>query len=326
MKLRPMSLLLLASLGAIAASAGAACLANGEVRQICGVQSPEDMELLPGGSDILISEMAGEKNQPGKFAVMQLASEALTELKPEGAAANDWGDPACRQRTPDQISPHGFHLSRQSDGRWLLLAVNHGEQESVQAYDVARAGGQWRLQWRGCVDTRFNFNDLAATPDGFIGAHQYDKKMGEGADAEKFLFGGGMTGYAVRWSRAAGFRKIPGTEAAYPNGITVSADGKSAWLAATAGPRILKIDLLRNTRVASARLPLYPDNLSWTADGKLLVTGTLDVHRLVRCADHNRDCPVPFAVARIDPVTLKSSVIFRNDGQLLLGASVAIIG
>lgn len=172
LKLRLMSLLLLTGLGAIPTNASAACLGSGEVRQICGVQYAEDMELLPGGSEILISEMAGEKNQPGKFAVLQLANEALTELKPERATANDWGDPVCRQTKPDQLSPHGINLSRLSDGRLLLLAINHGDQESVHAYELTRAGGKLHMFWRGCVDTTFYFNDLAATTDGFIGAYQ----------------------------------------------------------------------------------------------------------------------------------------------------------
>jgi hypothetical protein len=241
------------------------------------------------------------------------------------AAQIDWGDPSCKQRPAAQISPHGIHLSRLPDGRLLLLAINHGATESVHAYDLIEQGGRVRLAWRGCVDTLYNFNDLAATPDGFIGSHQFDKSIGEGPDAEKILFSGGNTGFAVRWSRAAGFRKIPGTEAPFPNGMTVSADGKIAWMAATAGRQIRKIDLMRNVQVASAELPVAPDNLSWTAERQLLVTGAEDVHQLVKCAGMTPPCQVPFAVARVDPYTLESQVIFRHDGALLLGASVAII-
>lgn len=292
---------------------------------IGGLQSPEDVELLPDGKHLLISKMAGEKGQPGGFALLDLTQRRLTEVLIEPSSAHDWGDPACAQRPAAQISPHGIFLSRPASGLATLLAINHGDTESVHAYAVSTQDGRVHLAWRGCVDTSYNFNDLAATADGFIGAHQFDKPLGEGPDAAQRLFGGAHTGFAVRWSRARGFQRIPGTEAAFPNGITVNADGSTAWMVATAGREVRKIDLLRNVQVASASLPLAPDNLSWTAEGQLLVTGADDVHRLAHCAATTPPCRVSFAVARIDPVTLRSRVIFRHDGSMLLGASVAVI-
>ncbi len=292
---------------------------------IAGLQSPEDIELLPDGKHMLISEMAGEKAQPGKFAVLDLTNLKVTVLHPEAQTHPDWGDPGCRQRDAAQTSPHGIHLSRARDGGVLLLAINHGEVESVHAYALLQQRTNVRLIWRGCVETSYNFNDVAATPDGFIGAHQFDKPMGEGPDAAKFLLGGSNTGAAVRWSRAAGFRKIPGTEAAFPNGITVNKDGTTAWMAATVGHQVRKIDLVRNLQVAAADLPIAPDNLSWTADGQLLVAGPDDVRLLDKCAAMTPPCTVPFSVVQIDPDTLASHAIYHNDGAQLLGASVAII-
>lgn len=302
-----------------------ACTAIGSLKQICGLQSPEDMELLPDGKHILISEMVGNKNQPGKFAVLDVVSGELVNVALQRPVHADWGDIGCKQRSREQLSPHGIHLSRLSDGRLLLLAINHGDTESVHAYDVIDEGGKVRLAWRGCVNTTYNFNDLAATPDGFIASYQFDKRLKSNPDVEKILFGGRNTGFAVRWSRASGFRKIPGTSAPFPNGMTVSSDGTTAWMAATAAREVRKIDLTHNRQVESAKLPLAPDNLSWTADGQLLVTGAEDIHRLVKCVRTTPSCRVPFAVARIDPDTLKSQVIFRHDGSLLLGASVAIV-
>jgi sugar lactone lactonase YvrE len=314
----------LAMLFSALAGAMAWCPAQSqELVQIRGVQAPEDLELLPSGRRILISETA-VGNRPGRFAYLDLATNRVTEIVRERSAFLDWGDPACRQRPSEQLSPHGIHLSRRPDGRLLLLAINHGEQESVHAYEVADTDGGVRLLWRGCVDTTFNFNDLTATPDGFIATHQFDKGLGTGPRSEKYLFGGGNTGFAVRWSQASGFMKIAGTEAAFPNGITVSADGRTAFMVATTGREVRKIDLARNVQVARAPLPVAADNLSWTPAGRLLVTGALNLHRLVDCSDHGHSCPVAFAVVRIDPETLESRIVFRNDGRLLLGASVAL--
>ena len=314
-----------AAIGLASGIAFGACTAVGAFMPICGLQSPEDLELLPDGRRVLISEMAGDHGKAGQFAVLDVGKRRVTDVIVEKATQNDWGDPHCTQRPASEISPHGFFLSRPQQVRLTLLAINHGDTESVHAYDLSTRDGVVHLAWRGCIDTSYNFNDLAATVDGFIGAHQYDKPMGEGPDAEKRLFGGANTGFAVRWSQSAGFKKIPGTDAAFPNGITVSADGKTAWMAATSGRQVRKIDLVNDVQVASAPLPLAPDNLSWTPDGQLLVTGADDVHRLARCASQVPPCKVPFAVARIDPNTLHSEVIFRHDGSMLMGASVAII-
>ena len=315
----------LAILFAALAGAPAICPAKSEeLVQIRGVQAPEDMELLPGGRRILISETAVEK-RPGRFAYLDLATNTVTGIAPEKGALLDWGDPVCRQRSPEQLSPHGIHLSRRPDGRLLLLAINHGDQESVHAYDVMDSDSGVRLVWRGCVDTMFNFNDLAATPDGFIATHQFDKALAAGPGSEKYLFGGGNTGFAVRWSKASGFMKIAGTDGAFPNGINVSPGGHTAFMVTTTGREVREIDLSRNGQGASAPLAGAADNFSWTPGGQLLVTGALDVHRLVDCSDHGHSCPVAFAVARIDPVTLGSRIVYRNDGRLLLGASVALV-
>lgn len=291
---------------------------------IFGVQSPEDLEVLPGGAAILISEMADDHGAPGAFAVLDVSRSRVSALQITDDGRRDWGDPRCEQRI-SHLSPHGIHLSRRADGQLLLLTINHAEQESVHAYAVQNAGGAYRLAWRGCVETAYNFNDIAATADGFIATHQYDKPMGEGAGAMERLFGGADTGYAVRWSLSRGFRRIEGSEAAFPNGITVSHDGKVAWMAVTAGRQIRRLDLAQDRQSAASPLPLAPDNLSWTMQGQLLVTGALDLARLVDCAARVPACSVPFAVAVIDPDTLVSRIVYRNDGRQLTGASVAVV-
>ncbi|HEX4240214.1 MAG TPA: hypothetical protein VHZ53_02305 [Steroidobacteraceae bacterium] len=283
------------------------------------------MELLPGGKRILVSEMAVGEHQPGKFVYLDIDTNLMTEVATERGGSGDWGDPACRQRSPQELSPHGIHLSRTPEGRLLLLAINHGEPESVNAYEVTDGAAGVRLRWRGCVDTSYNFNDIAATADGFVATHMFDKALGTGPQAEKYLFGGGNTGFAVRWSKKAGFVRIVGTEAGFPNGINVSADGRFAWMGATSGREVRKIDLSRNVQIAKAALPVAADNLSWTPAGQLLATGAMDVHTLVECSDHGRSCPVAFAVVRIDPDTLRNRIVFRSDGRLLLGASVALV-
>jgi len=116
-----------------------ACEAVGPARPICGFQNPEDLELLPDGRGLLVSEFgAMEGGRPGAIAHLDLASEARSVLYRGGDGGTQtpgWGDPAC-PGPPSELSPHGIHLARRPDGALQLLAVNHAGRESVELFEV----------------------------------------------------------------------------------------------------------------------------------------------------------------------------------------------
>ena len=70
------------------------------------------------------------------------------------------------------------------------------------------------------------------------------------AAAKATLFGG-ETGWVYAWSSRAGFSEVPGTRAAGPNGIELSADGEKIFLNATLASEVLRID--RRTGAIEAR-------------------------------------------------------------------------
>jgi hypothetical protein len=69
-----------------------------------------------------------------------------------------------------------------------------------------------------------------------------------------------------------------------------------------------------------------PDNITWAADGRLLVashTGSLG--EMMGCNSiESGSCPLSFAIVAIDPDTLATEIVFENAGPPMGAATVAV--
>jgi sugar lactone lactonase YvrE len=330
------------------------CLAAGSARPVCGLTRPEDVDLVPGGRFVVISQMgkfAGGSVSAGTLAVLDLSTDATAVVYPLAGAAgapgadaaeagNDdapaapWGDPACT-KPPEVFSPHGLHLSVRADGRLQLWVVNHGSREAVEAFEVlpgvaAQDGveGAPTVAWRGCVEASGHvLNDVAALPDGgFVASHMYPP----GHDTWYGLIGmlGFRTGHAVEWRPASGLRKLPGTEARMPNGIAASADGEQIFLNAYLGNETLKIERATGTLLGRAQIR-HPDNASWSPDGMLLVAShEASVPAVMACNDVEKGaCGARYAIVALDPATMRTTKVYENEGPPMgMGTSVVRAG
>jgi sugar lactone lactonase YvrE len=139
-----------------------------------------------------------------------------------------------------------------------------------------------------------------------------------------FLFGA-ETGYALEWRPGGGFEKVPGTETAFPNGIELSADGRTIFLNSSSGGAVLKIDRASGQLVGRADVP-GPDNSTWAADGTLRVAsfpGSL--REAIACGDLEAGaCAAEFQIVALDPETLESRVLYRNAGPPMGGGTVGL--
>lgn len=304
---------------------------------VCGFQNPEDMALLPGGKALLVSQFgAMDGTRAGNLAVFRLASEELTPLFPSGgtgatpevAAGERWGDPACPPPT-SAFSPHGIDLATRPDGRLELYVVNHGGRESVELFEVTPADDSATLAWRGCaVPPEETFmNDVVALPNtGFLVTHMYPKRDGI-AGVLSMLRGlvGMDTGYVLEWTSDEGFKKVAGTDAPFPNGIELSPDGTKIYLNVYLGNEVRKIDRKTGERLATAKVR-QPDNITWGADGRLLVAShTAGMREMLACGDvHQGACGFEFEIVALDPETLAEQVVFRHKGAPMGAATVAV--
>ena len=73
------------------------CVPAGGMEPTCSFSKPEDMELLPDGRTLLISQMGGMDGRlAGSFALFDTRSETITRLPQFTASAEPpWGDASC---------------------------------------------------------------------------------------------------------------------------------------------------------------------------------------------------------------------------------------
>jgi hypothetical protein len=305
------------------------CIAVGNVTPICGLQAPEDLELLPNGKQLLIGEIPGgaDHKTGGGLAVMDLAGDVVRPMEIRNEYKAGWGENSCTT-PPVKLAPHGIHLSKRNDGIWQILVVNHLERESIEMLELVPTKDSYSAIWRGCVvnATKGMHNDVVATPEGgFIATVMLDKAMFARPDALTEILSGIDTGYLVEWRPGTGMVKLPNSEAPFNNGVQLSPDGNYAIFASWTGKQIRKYDRKAQRVSATADLSFYPDNLTVRDDGQLVIAGIDELASWKRCLETRSSfCLTAFDVAAIDPRTLSVTPLYHANPGTLAGASAAL--
>ena len=322
---------LMLSFAAMTAFAEPPCEAVGDYVPVCGFTHPEDLELLPDGHTLIVSEFGDLKgSRAGNLAFFDTRSgdirrpAAFTE-----APTQNWGADHCPSPPGAEFSPHGIHLSKRTDGRQQLLVVNHGGSERVDYFEVQRdIKRQWQLQWRGCVPApeKAAINDVAALPDGFAVTHMYPGGGWHIGNMPLVVIKsmlGFNTGHVWRY-REGEFSVIGGSEAAFPNGIQSSADGKYIFMNAYMNNEVRKIDVDAGKIVGRAKAK-HIDNIQWSQDGRLLVAShTGGSFAQTHCLNNPDEvCLTPFTIVAVDPKTMDAEPLFTHEGEPMGAATVA---
>jgi hypothetical protein len=309
------------------------CGTHGAIEILCGTRSPEDLELTPDNKYLIVSQFVNNRGAaPGAssgagFALFDIAAKTYSKIPITAEPRQDWGDAACPGPLGDALVPHGISLGKRNGGAMQLYVVNHGGRQSIEMYELKSAAGSWTLVWHGCAVTMQEFNDVAVLPDGgFIATHPTALRApGETSD----LFGGAVSGYVARWSPHTGDAKgeveLPGTRAGYPNGVLVSADGRTMYFNAWTAKEVHKYDLKESKETGVVKLDFMPDNITWTKNRHMLAAGVKSARG--ECpSGSGTPCIVTFGVAEIDPANMKAQTVFDSEGKgaLISGVSVAL--
>lgn len=308
------------------------CAPVGNARPVCGFQNPEDLALLPGGRSLVISQMGEmDGSKSGSLVFFELASDAISPAfagapAERRAAAPGWGEASCTAAPDAAFSPHGLALSTRPDGTHQLLVVNHGGRESIEFFEVSDSEAGPALSWRGCAiaPEKTWLNDVAALPDGgFVATNMMPRGGGLVAMLKGAL--GLSTGWVIEWHAGAGFSKVPGTDAAMPNGIEVSADGEILYVDLYLADEVRKLSRKTGETLASVEIA-SPDNVLWSPDGSLLVAShNAPLHEILACGDIERGaCPFHFSILALDPESLAPRSLYENRGPPM-GAGTAAI-
>ncbi|MDG2307712.1 MAG: SMP-30/gluconolactonase/LRE family protein [Candidatus Binatia bacterium] len=308
---------LLAGGAACADRPRAACDAADALRTVCGFENPEDLAVAVKRDAVIISQMRRDEtggslaswnpSEPGATAT-HLWPQAYTPGVDSGPAA---GDPSCPPPSPADFAPHGIYLAPSG-----LYVVNHGGRESVELFGLSGKGGSLAARWLGCIElpAGTSANDVVVGPQGEV---VVSNMSAPGALLTASLQSqiGMNTGDVLLWRAGEGWEHVPNTAARMPNGVEISADGKHLYFAESGAGRVVRVDRDGTNRT---EIPLEgrPDNLTWTADGRLLVATHRSSFELVGCL-RGASCRSGWDVFEIDPQTGSVDRVLGHDGSRL---------
>jgi hypothetical protein len=304
------------------------CEPVGDIRPVCGMQTPEDIAALPDGRHLLLAHFGGMTHATGSLGLFDTRSEKLTQLFPLASAMSSqqkaWGESDCPAPALDTFSPHGTHLGQLSDGRWRYLVVNHSR-EAVEMFEVLGQGANTTLTWRGCVPAAEEtfMNDVVGLSNGDL---IFTRMFHEGGLIENLQsFVGFNTGDLWRWNRETGLRILPGTEARQPNGIEISADQRYVFANMYINQEVWKVDAETGETVAIAPIA-NADNSAWGSDGRLwVVTHSGTIIETVGCfRSQATPCGAQFTIVALEPDTMAIEALFTHRGAPMGAATVAV--
>lgn len=295
------------------------------IEAFCGVTAPEDMVLF-GERYLIMSTMEPMSH----LTIFDTQNDALTPMPtrlepvPEVPA---WGDPSCA--APTMMLTHGLDLAQRESGEWQLLAVNHGDRESVEYFSVESSAQEAlpSLQWRGCVMAAEDaqFNDVAGLPDGgFVATDPITASW----QLVKLIGGslGMASGQVYHWDPLSGYRPVPNTRGAYPNGITLSADKQSFYVNLYQSGEVRE-HALNSGEILNRQSVEKPDNSTLTPDGTLLVAShdaSLFALIAALASPENERTTIPYSIVAIDTHSFRKSVRFHSDGAEMGAGTVGM--
>jgi hypothetical protein len=309
----------------------------GQLGAICGFRNPEDVESVQGAGLLLVSQMRhGQDGPAGSIVALNLydpdepAPRVLWPI--EGATRDAAAEPGRCPGPPsaDRFAPHGLAAgARRGDGSIPVAVVVHGDREAIEFFSLHGSGARATLRWRDCaiLPPDAAGNDVVFAADGAILVTNYQPTL-SGARGLLHTIRGGLgldTGEVLEHRPEIGWRPVPGSRAPNPNGVLVSPDGRTVWLAATGGGAIVTVSRDGSTpRRREIAVEGHPDNLAWSTRGNALAmthTGTLSI---LLCRLGARPCRAGWALFEIDPAGTEATLLLRHDGSIVGGvASVA---
>lgn len=251
------------------------CEPVGDLNFVCGPQRPEDIVMVPGGHWLIASGMV-----PGAgLHLVDVHGRSWRHLRfaPDSVSAREYPD-CSAPPAAERFIAHGLDLVPGRQGRARLYVTSHGEREAIEIFDLSLPKGQTpSLTWKGCLRAPdgIEFNSVAATRGKMVLATTLHLQGMNLADA----FEGKSTGAVFAWKPGdRAFREVPGTRLRGNNGIAISADGKTAYVAASPARQVTAFRTGANWRkLWTVEVGNFlPDNLRWGSDGRLYTAGMTD--------------------------------------------------
>jgi hypothetical protein len=292
---------------------------GGNTQFVCGQNAPEDLVLVPGGQWIVATSFAGSggiqlidvRERRSILAYPTAASREQLDKKTYDTCP---GAPDAEQK--GMMRTHGIALREGRNSVHTLYVVNHGKRESIEVFELDSRPRPPALTWVGCVvaPEPIGLNEVVPLPDGGFIATDFLARNIDAA-ARGRMMAGENNGALWQWHTGAGWKMIPGSEAAGANGLEISKDGKTLYVAAWGSQSMFRMSL-GQTPVKRDSVPLgfRADNVRWAPDGSLFVTGQGGMGQVQTTN-----------IVRIDPKTLKVSEVLVKPNTPEFGAGTVTL-
>jgi arylesterase/paraoxonase len=292
----------------------------GECHPVGGMVGPEDITIHPRTGVAYVSAMDRRAIQAGKPVPGAIYAYDLNT--PDAKPVN------LTPRADVRFQPHGISIWAGADGRDALFVVNHPQDadtpaaHSIEIFDLTDGG----LVHRATLTDPLLVmpNDIVAVGlDRFYVTNTHAYPPGRMQTIETYLQ---MQDAQVVFYGPGGFRPAI-KNVLFPNGINVSPDGRTLYVASTTGLELRVYDRDPPSEALAFRqaIPLGsgPDNIEVDEHGNLWIGSH---PKLLRVEAH-RDDPKTLSPSQVLRVTPDGHVdeVYLDDGSTISGTSVAAV-
>jgi hypothetical protein len=315
-------------------AAASTCNADGPLNYVCGLKSAEDIVQL-GTSDWLVTSGLAPVGQdpaksPGRMYLVNHRTKDFEEFFP-GPNPVFEHDTKMFGECPgplstNNFSSHGLALRDLGSNQYHMYMTSHGEREAIEAFRIDASGQKPSIAWIGCVvlpEKTFS-NGVAILSDGGFVTTKFSESIGSEAFAT--IMRGEVSGVVYEWHPGGKVAAVPDTELSGANGIVLSPDERWMFVAAFGTREIVRFDRSAKPMTKqSVQIDITPDNLRWSADGKLYTAGGNHIPPAQAAECQNPPCSTGWSVYEIDPQSLQASRVTGADQMAALqGASTAL--
>jgi hypothetical protein len=279
---------------------------------VCGQQGPEDLVAL-GAEWVAASVIAGT----GGIALIRVSDRMSYTAYPSDAASDRLDRqtyPACPgPPSPDDFLTHGLYVEPGNGPIYKLFVVAHGAREAIEVFEVDTSEARPAVTWIGCAiaPEPIGLNSVRGLPDGGFVTTNFLPRDATPAETQQ-MREGENNGELWEWHTASGWSKVPGSEAAGANGIELSDDGETLYMAAWGSQSFVRLSR-GVTPVVRDEIPLgfRVDNIHWARDGRLIAVGQAGGQS--------------WKAVKIDPSTLAVNEVLERTDTPAFGAGTVVL-
>ena len=274
---------------------------------VCGQQGPEDLVAM-GPDWAVASAYAGT----GGVTLIRIRDRMSMTAYPAESAKEQLDAtiyPDCPGPPRGAFTTHGVYVASGAGPVYKLFVVGHGARESIEVFDVDTSGALPAMTWIGCAiaPDPIGLNSVRGLPGGgFLTTNFLPRNQ-----QMQTLVAGEPNGELWEWHTASGWQKVPGSEASGANGVELSDNGETIYIAAWGSQSFIRLSRGVNPPVRE-EIPLgfRIDNIHWARDGRLMGVGQV-----------NQD----WQVVLIDPETLEVEQIFAQPANAAFGGGTVAL-